>query len=60
MKRKFRIKKLLEEDGCTISYAVQMHLILGLWITVKKFSEATDYIFSYLLADELLDKLEEA
>lgn len=59
MRKKYRIKMLLE-DGYTVpGYMVQVRTVIGLWVGVKYFYDPYDPDFAKREAEELLDKLNE-
>lgn len=41
------------------TFAVQVFIIFGLWLTIKSFSDSDDPDFARREAEELLDKLNE-
>lgn len=41
------------------TFAVQMFIIFGLWLTIKSFTDSDDPDFARREAEELLDKLNE-
>lgn len=59
MRKKYRIKTMLE-DGYTVpGYMVQVRTYIGLWVGVKYFYDPHDSEFAKREAVELLDKLNE-
>ena len=59
MKRKYRVKMMLEDGYAIPGYYVQVRTWLGVWVTVKRFYDPYDPPFARREAEELLDKLNE-
>lgn len=65
MRKKYRIKRACKwvrtekRHLYCPTYIIQIHILFGIWISVKSFTDTDDPDFARREAEELLDKLNE-